>query len=113
MGRRRVDFVPARHADHGRDVRALARRADLERALRGGGRSRRPRLAGRHHVAERWILGTGRRLFAVRLAHHRPRVGRGREPGPLDPKSCYACWMVMPTLAATPSRFGELHLLLM
>src|SRR6202030_2922657 len=28
---------------------------------------------------------------------HRRRVGRGREPGPLDPKSCYACWMVMPT----------------
>ena len=27
----------------------------------------------------------------------RPRVGRGREPGPLDPKSCYASWMVMPT----------------
>ena len=99
VGLRRLEFVPAGDADHVRGVRALAGRADLERALRGGGRSRRARLAGRHHVAERWILGTGRRLFAVRLARHRPRVGRGREPGPLDPKSCYACWMVMPTLA--------------
>jgi hypothetical protein len=27
------------------------------------------------------------------------KVGRGREPGPMDPKSCYACWMVMPTPA--------------
>ena len=68
-----------------------------KQALRGGGCSRRARLAGRHHVAERWILGSGRRLFAVRLARHRPRVGPGREPGPLDPKSCYTCWMVMPT----------------
>src|SRR6266851_8973642 len=96
VGRRRVDFVPARDADHGRDVRALAGRADLERALRGGGRSRRARLAGRHHVAEQWILGTGRRLFTVRLAHHRGRVGPGREPDPLDPKSYYACGLVMP-----------------
>ena len=69
-----------------------------KQALRGGGCSRRARLAGRHHVAERWNLGSGRRLFAVRLAHHRRRVGPGREPGPLDPKSCYACGMVMPTL---------------
>ena len=45
-------------------------------------------------MVERCILGTGRRLFAVRLAHHRPPVGRGREPGPLDRKLCYACWMV-------------------
>jgi hypothetical protein len=26
-------------------------------------------------------------------------VGFGREPGPLDPKSCYACGMVMLRLA--------------
>jgi hypothetical protein len=38
----------------------------------------RARLAGRHHMADWWILGTGRPLFVVRLAHHRPRVGRGR-----------------------------------
>jgi hypothetical protein len=62
-----------------------------------GGRSRRARLAGWHHVAERWILGTGRCLFAVRLTHDRPGLGRGRERGPLDPKSCHACCMVMPT----------------
>jgi hypothetical protein len=30
---------------------------------------------------------------------NRPRVGPRREPRVLDPKSCYACWMVMPTLA--------------
>jgi len=52
-------------------------------------------LAWRYHVAERWILGAGRCLFAVRLADHRPRVGRGRELGPLDPKSCYARRMVI------------------
>ena len=75
-----------------------------KQALRGGGCSRRARLAGRHHVAERWNLGSGRRLFAVRLAHHRRRVGPGREPGPLDPKSCYACGMVMPTLSANSRR---------
>src|SRR6202171_171149 len=98
MGPPRVELVPARDADHVGGFRALAGRADLERALRGGGRSRRARRAGRHHVAERWILGTGRRLFAVRLAPHWPRVGPGREPGPLDPKSCYAYRMVMPTL---------------
>jgi len=51
-------------------------------------------LLGRHHVAERWILGTRRRLFEVRLAHHRHRVGPGSEPCSLDPKSCYACGMV-------------------
>ena len=83
VGRRRVDVVPARDADHGRDVRALAGRADLERALRSGDRSRRARLAGRHHVAEWWILGSGRHLFAVCLADHRRRMGRGRKPGPL------------------------------
>src|SRR2546429_6445445 len=35
----------------------------------------------------------GRRLCAVRLAHHRPGVGRGGEPGS-GPQSCDACWMV-------------------
>jgi succinate dehydrogenase/fumarate reductase cytochrome b subunit len=99
VGRRRADVVPARDAGHGERVRALAGRVDLERALRRRGRGCRARLAGRHHVAERWILGTGRRLFAVRLAHHRPRVGRGREPGPLGPKSRDATWMVMPAPA--------------
>jgi hypothetical protein len=41
----------------------------------GGGRTH---PAGRHNLAERWIPGTRRRLFAVRLAHHRPRLGPGR-----------------------------------
>ncbi len=99
LGRRRLDFVPAGDADHVRSFRALAGPADLECALRGRGRSRRTRLAGRHHVAEGWILVTVRRLFAVRLARHRRRVGGGREPGPPNPKSCYTCWMVMPMLA--------------
>ena len=71
MGRLRVDFVPTRDADHVRGVWALAGPADLERALRRRGRCRRARLAGRHHLAERRILGTGRRLFALRLARHR------------------------------------------
>src|SRR5260221_12965493 len=94
MGPPRVELVPARDADHVGGFRALAGRADLERTLRGGGRSRRPRRAGRYHVAERWVLGTGRRLLAVRLAHHRPRVGADREPGPPDPKPCDARRMV-------------------
>src|SRR5258706_3672464 len=89
-----VEFVPESHVDHVCGVWAMAGRADLERALRGGGRSRCACLAGRHHVAERWILGTRRRLFEVRLAHHRHRVGPGSEPCSLDPKSCYACGMV-------------------
>jgi hypothetical protein len=58
------------------------------------GRRRRGRLVGGHHVAERRILGTGRRLFTLRLARHRPGVGHGRERGALDPKSCYSQWMV-------------------
>ena len=99
VGRLRVDFVPARDACHGRGVWALAGPADLKRALRRRGRCRRARLARRHHLAERRILGTGRRLFALRLARHRPGVGHGRERGALDPKSCFTCWMVRPTLA--------------
>ena len=51
--------------------------------------------AGRHHVDERWILGTGRRLFAVCLADHRPGVGLGREPGPFEPESRDSCRVVM------------------
>src|ERR1700730_9340351 len=43
-------------------------------------------------------MATGQILIAVRLTHHRPRVGSGREPSSPDPKSCHACWMVMPTL---------------
>jgi len=35
------------------------------------------RLPGRHNLAERWILGTRRRLFAIRLAHHRACLGPG------------------------------------
>jgi len=93
MGSLCVEFVPESHVDHVCSVWAMAGRADLERALRGGGRSRRACLAGRHHVAER-ILGTRRRLFEVRLAHHRHRVGPGSEPSSLDSKSCYACGMV-------------------
>jgi len=31
-----IEFVPARDADHGWDVRALAGPADLQRAVRGG-----------------------------------------------------------------------------
>jgi hypothetical protein len=58
----------------------------ISNALFATGASRRAGLAGRHHVAERSILGTVRRLFAVRPAHYRPGVGRGREPGPLDPE---------------------------
>src|SRR5258706_14901707 len=94
-----VEFVPESHVDHVCGVWAMAGRADLERALGGGGRSRCACLAGRHHVAERWILGTRRRLFDVRLAHHRHRVGPRREPGRLGPKSCYSCWMVKLTRA--------------
>src|SRR4051812_6753215 len=50
-------------------------------------------------MVERRTLVTGWRLFAACLARHRPRVGHGRELGPLDPQSCDACWMVMLTLA--------------
>src|ERR1700732_2664750 len=99
MGRLRVDFVPTSDADHVRGVWALAGPADLERALARRGRCRRARLAGRHYLAERRTLGTGRRLFALRLARHRPGVGHGRERSALDPTSCYTCWMVRPTLA--------------
>jgi hypothetical protein len=100
VGRRRLDFVPAGHADHVRGIRTLAGPADFERALRCGSWSRRARVAGRHHVAERWILVTVRSLFAVYLAPHRRRVGPGREPCPLDQKSGYACSMVTTALAA-------------
>jgi hypothetical protein len=95
VGLRRDDFVSAGDVDHGWDLRTLAGQAHLKRALCSGSCSGRARVAGRHHVAQRWILVTLRRLFAVRLAHHWARVGPGREPGPLDPKSCYACWMVI------------------
>ena len=91
LGARRVDLVPARDVGHVRGVWALAGASDLERALRGWGCSGRARIAGRHHLAEWGILGTRRCLFAVRLAHHRRRVGRGRKPRPPDPKSCYPC----------------------
>ena len=96
MGRLRVDFVPARDAYHGRSVWALAGPADFERALRGRGRCCSPRLARWHHLADRRILGTGRRLFALHIAGHRPGVGPGREWGALDSKPCYPGWMVIP-----------------
>ena len=47
-----------------------------------------------NRVAQGWILGTGRGVFAVRLAYHRPRVGRGREPGTFDASSGDACGLV-------------------
>ena len=72
-----------------RGVWALAGAADLERALLSWSCRGRTRIAGRHHVAEGRILGTGRCLFTVRLAHHRRRVGRGRKPRPPNPTSCY------------------------
>src|SRR5580693_8856365 len=99
MGRLRVDFVPARDAHYVRCVWTLAGPANLERALRGRGRCRRARLARRHHLAERWTVDTGRRLFAVRLARHWPGVGHGRERGALDPQPCNSSWVVRPTLA--------------
>ena len=49
-----------------------------------GGRRRRARRVRRHHVDERRTLGAGRRLYAVHLARHRPRVGADREPGALE-----------------------------
>ena len=62
-----------------------------ERLWRGSGVQ-----AGRHHMAERWIMGTRWRLYALHLAYHRPPVGAGREPRPPSPKSCHACRMVTP-----------------
>src|SRR5437588_7190961 len=95
MGWRRIDFVSACDAHHGRFVRILAGKVFLERGLRSVCRSRCARLAGRYYVAERRVLGARRRLFAVRLTHHLSSVGLGREPGALDPTSRYARWMVM------------------
>src|SRR5207245_6777699 len=93
VGPGRVEFLPACDADHVRVVRTLAGRADLKRPLRGGGRSRRARRVGGHYVGERRILGPRRCLFALRLAHPRPPVGRGGEPGS-GPQSSDACWLV-------------------
>src|SRR5580704_1957917 len=113
MGRRCVEFVSARDAGHGGGVRVLAGQADLERALRGGGHSRRARLTGRHHLAERWALVAGRRLFAVRLARHRPRMDTRSELGSPDQKSSDACRMVMQTPASSGftarATFRSLH----
>ena len=96
VGVRRAEFVPAGNADHGCGSRALARKADLERALRGGSGSHRPRFAGWYDVAEQRILGTGRHLFPARLADHRTCVGSRREPGPLNSKPRCAPRMVIP-----------------
>jgi hypothetical protein len=43
-------------------------------------------------------LGSGRRLFPIRLAYHRHRVGPGRERSIADPKSCHPHWMVTPRM---------------
>jgi hypothetical protein len=45
-------------------------------------------------MARTFGLWGARRLFALRLAPHRPGVDRGRQPGPLEPNSCSACWVV-------------------
>ena len=95
LGRRVVEFVSAGDADHVRGVRALARWADIERALHGGGGCGYARTAGRDHVAGRWIMGALWRLFAFGFACHRRHLGPGRELGAFDPKSCYAGWMVI------------------
>ena len=58
-------------------------------------------------LGERRILGTGRRLFALHLARHRPAVGHGREWGALDPESCYTYWMVSPTLDPNQAKGPE------
>ena len=91
----RVDVIPARDADHGRGLRALAGRADLECDLRRGSRGRRARRPGWHDMAERRILGAGRCLLAVRLAPPPAPLGSGREPRTPVPGSCDACGMVM------------------
>ena len=57
VGLHRGELVPTRAADHGRDVRAVAGEADLERALRGQGRGGRAGPGGRHDVGERRDLG--------------------------------------------------------
>ena len=56
-----------------------------ERLWRGSGVQ-----AGRHHMAERWIMGTRWRLYALHLAYHRPPVGAGREPRPPGPSTSHA-----------------------
>ena len=62
--------------------------------------ARKVRLIGESRKKDdRLDAQTLARLFALRLARHRPGVGHGRERGALDPKSCYMCWMVRPTLA--------------
>jgi len=91
----------------------MASRFDFERAVCGRRGSYRARLAGRHHVGERRILGTRWRLFAVHLARHRSRMGSGRELGPVEPQPCDACgrrcWPATPSLVLPPPREGESH----
>ena len=95
-----VLILPARDADHGWCLRALAGQADLECDLRRGSRSRRARSPGGHHMAKRRILGGGRCVLAVRLAPTPAPLGGGRESGTPVPGSCYACRMVMPMVLA-------------
>jgi len=72
-------------------VWTLAGPADVELALRVGGRGGRARLASGTTWAERRILAPGRRLFALRLARRRLGVGLvvSRCSGP---EVCYTCW---------------------
>jgi hypothetical protein len=97
VGVSRLDIVPTCDAHHVRQVQVLAGRSHLERAVRGGRRGCGARLAGRHYLNEQRVLGPRWHLLAARLAHHLSPVGSGREPGSPSPKSCHACWMVMPT----------------
>ena len=52
VGVHRGELLPTRDADHGRDVRAMAGKDDLERALRSRGRGSRACPGGRHDVGE-------------------------------------------------------------
>ena len=75
LGLRRDDLVPARDADHVGSVRALAGRLDLERAVRGGGRRRRARPAGRHHVDR--PMDSGHRTAPIRGSSRRSSTSCG------------------------------------
>lgn len=98
MGRIRVEFIPARHADHVGGVRALAGGAYFQCTLCGGRGSRRAGSSGRYDLGERWVVGTGRRLLQVRLPCDRTGVDRGGEPRTTDAEFCHACRVVRLTL---------------
>jgi hypothetical protein len=90
----RLEFLSARHADHVRELWTLAGRTDLEQAVCGGRYGTVARLTGRHHLAERRLVGTGRRLLSFRLPVHRHSLDPSRQPGSLEPKSRGTRWMV-------------------